>query len=123
MKSPETRQTRSLGDLGSPVRAGTGKEGPVNSSVGLRPRERDQRQDNDEGWCSGHVGNFGEESRPQGGEFGRAKAWTGFGWVRETPLTNVGARRKAKSTGLHASAVNRRDRTPTRPKLAKAGRN
>jgi hypothetical protein len=36
------------GGLGSPVRVGTGEAGPTNSLAGLRPRERDQRQENDE---------------------------------------------------------------------------
>jgi hypothetical protein len=40
-KSPETRQTRSPGDLGSPVRARTDLGGPTNSLACIRPRERD----------------------------------------------------------------------------------
>jgi hypothetical protein len=47
----------------------------------------------------------------------------GFGRVRETPLTDAGARREAKSTGLRASAANRRGQTLARLKIAKAGRN
>jgi hypothetical protein len=35
--------------LGSPVRAGTGEEGPANSLAGLRPLEQDRRRENDEG--------------------------------------------------------------------------
>jgi hypothetical protein len=71
----------------------------------------------------GGSGNSGEESRPQGWGFGRAKAWTGFSMVRGTLLTNTGAWHEAKSTGLRASSVNRRGQTPARPKIAKAGRN
>jgi hypothetical protein len=37
------------GGLGSPVRAGTGEEGLVNSLAGFRPQERDQKWENDEG--------------------------------------------------------------------------
>jgi hypothetical protein len=49
VKSPETGKTASEGVLGSPVRAGTGEEGPANSLAGLWPQERDQRRRNDEG--------------------------------------------------------------------------
>jgi hypothetical protein len=48
-RSPETAQTQSPGGLGSPVRAGMGEEGLANSLAGLRPRERDRRQENGEG--------------------------------------------------------------------------
>jgi hypothetical protein len=56
--------------------------------------------------ASGGLGNSGEESRTWGGGFGRAKAWTGFGRVRGTLLTNAVARREAKSASLRASVAN-----------------
>jgi hypothetical protein len=49
----------------------------------------------------GGLGNSGEESRPQGGGFERAKAWTGFGRVRGTLWTNAGVQREAKSASHH----------------------
>jgi hypothetical protein len=48
-RSPEMRQTRSLGRLGSPGRDGTGPEGLVNSLADYRPQEHDQRRKNNEG--------------------------------------------------------------------------
>jgi hypothetical protein len=42
--------------LGSPVRAGTGEGGLVNSLAGFRLQERDRKRENDEGRCSGWVG-------------------------------------------------------------------
>jgi hypothetical protein len=49
VKSPETGQAASEGVLGSPVRAGTGEEGPTSSLAGLRPQEQDRRWENNEG--------------------------------------------------------------------------
>jgi hypothetical protein len=37
------------GGSGSPVRAGTGEEGPTSSLAGLRPQEQDRRWENNEG--------------------------------------------------------------------------
>jgi hypothetical protein len=48
-RSPDMRQTRSPGILGSPGRARTGQEGLANSLAGYRSQERDRKRENDEG--------------------------------------------------------------------------
>jgi hypothetical protein len=55
-KLPETGQERPPRDLGSRWLAGTGEEGPANSLVGLRSRERDQRRENGGGGAPGGPG-------------------------------------------------------------------
>jgi hypothetical protein len=48
-RSPETRQTRPPGSLGSSGRARTGQEGLANSLADYRPQERERKRENDEG--------------------------------------------------------------------------
>jgi hypothetical protein len=49
VRSPETRQTWSLGSLGSPGRARTGQEGLANSLADYQSQKRDRKRENDEG--------------------------------------------------------------------------
>jgi hypothetical protein len=58
VRSPETRQTRSPGRLGSLRRARTATEGLANTLADYRPQERDQRRRNDEGKVLHAVGQF-----------------------------------------------------------------
>jgi hypothetical protein len=61
--------------------------------------------------------NFGEAFWPRGGGLRRAKAWVSFS--RGTLGNNAGELDRAKSTGHRASTLDRRDRAPAMPKLAK----
>jgi hypothetical protein len=58
------------------------------------------------GGALGGSGNSGEESRPQGGGIGHAKARACSGGVRGTIHTKVGAQDGAESTSHCAGTVN-----------------
>jgi hypothetical protein len=70
--------------------------------VGLQPREWDQRRGNSGGNAPGGSDDSDEESWPRGEGFRRAKTCTSFDGVRETPLTNTGTRREAKTASHRA---------------------
>jgi hypothetical protein len=75
------------------------------------------------GGAPGGSGNSDEESRPRGGGFRRAKAWTSSGRVNERLLAITRDRDGVESTSHLAGAANRRGQTPARPNWIRQGGN
>jgi hypothetical protein len=68
-------------------------------------------------WPRAAQRNSGEPFWPRGRDLRRGKALANFSRGRGTLGTNAGELDRAKSAGHHASAANRRGRTPARAKL------
>jgi hypothetical protein len=68
-----------------------------------------------EGVLRAGRGDSGEETRPQGGGIGRAKARTSSSEVSGTLWTKARAQDGAESTGHRVGAANQRGRTPAMP--------
>ena len=96
MRSPELGWVQARGALRSLELVRSGGKDPTNSLMGFRTRDRDQGERTAEGKLRAGQGNSSEESRPQGGEIGCAKARTSSGEGRGALWNNTGARCEAE---------------------------
>jgi hypothetical protein len=112
------RQAQARVALGSPELGREGEGATANSMAGKRPRKSMGREGRTAvGRPRAGRSNSDVRFRQWGGDLRHAKALANFSRGRGTFGTNAGELDRAKSACHHASATDRRGRTPAKAKL------